>query len=250
MKRGSGKKGNATTRRKTAKTRGISKKPKASEKPSFDARKYTGVPDKEWVAVHAPRFGEARPAFAAYEEFLKIVLKSACRKLAPLAIVEARAKGVASFAEKIIRKREEYTRAPYPPEPDPLVRMTDLCGGRVVTQTSEQVQEVCRFIEKAFDIDWPNSEDVSKRLKPAEFGYRSVHYIVIPNEDKLRAAGVDVAVPPRIRRLKAEIQVRTMLEHASADIAHDLLYKTDVKVPDRLRRMSAGLWAVLEGAGE
>jgi ppGpp synthetase/RelA/SpoT-type nucleotidyltranferase len=214
----------------------------------FDARKYLGATDKEWVKVHAPRFSEARPSFLAYEEFLKIVLKGASRKLAPLAIVEARAKGIASFAEKIIRKRGEYTKPPFPPPPDPLVRMTDLCGGRVVTQTSEQVREVCRFIEKAFDIDWPNSEDVSKRLKPTEFGYRSVHYIVIPNEEKLRAAGVDLPVPPPIRGLKAEIQVRTMLEHASADIAHDLLYKTDVKVPDRLRRMSAGLWAVLEGA--
>jgi len=31
--------------------------------------------------------------------------------------------------------------------------MTDLCGARVITQTSDQVQAVCRFIEEAFDVD-------------------------------------------------------------------------------------------------
>jgi ppGpp synthetase/RelA/SpoT-type nucleotidyltranferase len=235
---------------KTPKPRSVAKNANASRKQEFDAMKYIDVPDKEWVAVHAPRFREVRGAFVAYEGFLKDVLKAACRKIAPLAIVEARAKGVPSFSEKIIRKRPLYIGPPYPPDPDPLVRMTDLCGGRVIAQTSEQVSAVCRFIEKAFDIDWPNSEDVSKRLKPTEFGYRSVHYIVSVNPEKLREAGIDIAVPRKVLRLKAEIQVRTMLEHASADIAHDLLYKTDVRVPDRLVRQSAGLWAVLEGADE
>jgi ppGpp synthetase/RelA/SpoT-type nucleotidyltranferase len=237
-------------KQRTAKAQTAVKRSTVSKQTAFDPAKYAGGSDKDFVAAHVPRFREARPSYVAYEEFLKTVLKAACRKLAPLAIVEARAKGVASFAEKIIRKRGEYTKPPFPPPPDPLVRMTDLCGGRVVTQTAEQVQKVCRFIENAFDIDWPNSEDVSRRLRPTEFGYRSVHYIVGVNPEKLRDTGIDIPVPRKVMNLKAEIQVRTMLEHASADIAHDLLYKTDVKVPDRLRRMSAGLWAVLEGADE
>ena len=213
-----------------------------------DPATWIDLNDKQWVELHVPRFATVRPDYVAHESFLKTVLKEACRKLAPLAIVEARAKSIPSFAGKILLKRKLYTAPPIPPAPDPLIRMTDLCGGRVIAQTSVQVAAVCRFIEKAFDIDWPNSEDVSKRLKPTEFGYRSIHYIVSVNPDKLRAAGIDVVVPRRILKLKAEIQVRTMLEHASADIAHDLLYKTDVKVPDRLRRLSAALWAVLEGA--
>ena len=48
-------------------------------------------------------------------------------------------------------------------------------------------------------------------------------------------------------RLKAEIQVRTLLEHASADITHDILYKSEmVNVPDGLRRQAATEAAVLE----
>ena len=81
---------------------------------------------------------------------------------------------------------------------DPLARMTDLCGGRVIAQTSDQVRAVCQFIEEAFDVDSPNSEDVSRRLRPTEFGYRSVHYIVLVNAEKLRAAGVGLAIPPEV----------------------------------------------------
>src|ERR1019366_7282591 len=104
-----------------------------------------------------------------------------CRQLAPLAIVNARVKSLASFADKILRKRPLYVDPKDPQPPDPLVRMTDLCGGRVITQTADEVVAVCAWIKQAFDIDWANSEDASQRLKPTEFGYRSVHYIVIAN---------------------------------------------------------------------
>lgn len=213
-----------------------------------DPAKWPDLSDEQWVALHAPRFKDARPGFEAYEKFLEAALKEACRKLAPLAIVNARAKSIASFAEKILRKRKLYTDPRDAHPPDPLVRMTDLCGGRVITQTAEQVERVCRFIEAAFTIDWDNSEDVSQRLKPTEFGYRSVHYIVIPNADKLKAAGITTLVPPEIAGLKAEIQIRTLLEHASADIGHDMLYKAGMIVPNEIKRHYAALAAVLEGA--
>ena len=54
---------------------------------------------------------------------------------------------------------------------------------------------MCQFIEEAFDVDSSNSEDVSQRLRPTEFGYRSVHYIVLVNAEKLRDAGVAMAIP-------------------------------------------------------
>lgn len=221
--------------------------------------RWTTLPTEGWVAAHAPRFKETLKKYKVYAQFLEEVLKAACRKLAPQVIVTARPKGVASFAEKIIRKRKLYMDPRDPQPPDPLVRLTDLCGARVIAQTAEQVHTICQFIERAFDIDKPNSEDVSQRLKPTEFGYRSVHYIVQVNPEKLKASGIDVAVPAEVMgpvcpdhpepvRLKAEIQVRTILEHASADIAHDLIYKTDAKVPPRIHRQYAALAAVLEGA--
>ncbi|HUT32556.1 MAG TPA: RyR domain-containing protein [Planctomycetota bacterium] len=227
-----------------------------------DPATWPALSDADWVALHVPRFKAVRPLYVAYEEFLKPVLKQACRVLAPLAIVDARAKQIPSFAEKIIRKRADYTDPNEPLPPDPLVRITDLCGARVIAQTSDQVDKICQFIEKAFDIDWPNSADNNQRLKPCEFGYRSVHYIVMVNPEKLKAAGIEAEVPAELlgyepelagapaasRPLKAEIQVRTLLEHAWADIGHDMTYKTEFKVPDRILRQFAQVAAVLEGA--
>ena len=111
-----------------------------------------------------------------------------------------------------------------------------------------------------FDIDWSNSEDVSQRLKPTEFGYRSVHYIVQVNPAKLKTARIDVEVPAELmgfseetlgplaagRPLKAEIQVRTLLEHAAASLGHDSIYKTEIQVPGRIKRQHATLSAMLE----
>jgi ppGpp synthetase/RelA/SpoT-type nucleotidyltranferase len=151
--------------------------------------------DAQWVALHVPRFRDARPRYEVYEQFIKAVLKEACRRRAPLAIVEARAKGIESFAEKILRKRKGYVDPKSPLPPDPLLRMTDLCGGRVITRTADEVTALCPFVEQAFDIDWDNSEDAGSRLRPTEFGYRSVHCIVTANAEKLRAAGISAAVP-------------------------------------------------------
>lgn len=227
-----------------------------------DPSQWPRLNDAQWVQFHTPRFKNVRHYYVEYADFLEKVLKHVCGGIAPLCIITARPKSIPSFAEKILRKRRIYTDPNDPLPPDPLIRITDLCGARVIAQTADQVHAVCRFIENHFVIDWPNSEDVSQRLKPTEFGYRSVHYIVQIDPAKLKTAGMDLNVPKGIlgygpakagahaahRPLKAEIQVRTILEHASADIVHDLIYKTEVKVPNRIRRHFAAIAALLENA--
>ena len=224
-----------------------------------DPALWPDLSDEKWVELHVPRYKKIKRRYEEYKYFLEAVLGAASRKYAPLAIVNARPKSIPSFAEKILRKRALYIDPKDPQPPDPLVRMTDLCGGRVITQTAQEVEQIGSFIKEAFDVDWPNSEDASRRLKPTEFGYRSVHYIVQVNPAKLKAVGIQIPVPRSLlgpvcpegnhpTRLKAEIQVRTLLEHASADIGHDTLYKTGMKVPDPIQRQFAALAAVLEGA--
>ncbi len=212
-----------------------------------EIEQWASLSDEDWVALQVPRFAAIRPRFLLYAEFLQSLLQQGCTGFAPLAVIEARAKSVLSFAEKILRKRKVYVHPKGGLPADPLARLTDLCGARVITQTSEQVRSVCQFIEGAFDIDRSNSEDVSQRLRPTEFGYRSVHYIVAIDPQKLQDAGVAIAIPAEVLGLKAEIQVRTLLEHAWADIGHDMAYKTELRVPDRIHRQFASLAAVLEG---
>ena len=166
---------------------------------------------------------------------LKEILKSVACDYDPLAIVSARAKGVSSFAEKIIKKNKYK---------DPLHEVTDLAGARIIVHFPKQVERVCKFIRENFEIDEVNSFDHRNNLKIGEFGYRSIHYIVTPN----RAEISGIEIPGEIRNLKAEIQVRTFMEHNWADIGHDRLYKTNIKVPERWNREAARLAAIMENA--
>lgn len=187
------------------------------------------------VALYAQLF----PRYKLYAETLSKVLEQAVKKYAPQAMVQARPKAIPSFAEKILRKNI-YT--------DPVNEMTDLCGARVITHSPEEVKSVCEFLEKNFVIDWDNSVDVSQRLKPTEFGYRSVHYIVQFKDGIFPNKEVSVEVPQEVFGLKAEVQVRTLLEHSWADFSHDLSYKGTFKIPAKWEHELAGLAASLESA--
>jgi ppGpp synthetase/RelA/SpoT-type nucleotidyltranferase len=173
-----------------------------------------------------------------YDEFalkLEEILKEAVKQLGYLAIVQARAKEVVSFSNKIIQK-DKYK--------NPLKDVTDLCGARIIVQFQSQILPVCELIKKSFAIDEANSLDHKSKLKVNEFGYRSIHYIVTPNNDHI----LGIFVPERLRELKAEIQVRTLAEHIWADISHDRLYKTDLIIPEEWKREAARLSAILENA--
>ena len=57
-------------------------------------------------------------------------------------------------------------------------------------------------------------------LEPDRFGYRSRHFIVSVNREWLKAPNYR-----GLSGLKAEIQVRTILMHAWADVEYKLAYK-------------------------
>ncbi len=194
-------------------------------------------------ARQVKKYARLHPLYVEYAEILGRILNAAVKIHAPLAIVQTREKGIASFAEKIQRNRSSYT--------DPVSDMTDLCGGRVIVQFRSQVNTICEFIKEHFLVDEGNSTDVSERLSPVEFGYRSIHYIVqfkpgvFPNKE------VNVKIPAELfpgphSPMKAEIQVRTIMEHGWADVSHDLTYKSAFNVPDAWKRQIHRQAAMLE----
>ncbi len=201
--------------------------------------------DREWASEQIAKYQDVFPRYAKLAVTLQRVLENATQQHAPLAIVQTRPKALASFAEKALRQKKagRYN--------DPLNRMTDLCGGRVITQTHSDVKAMCEFIEKHFEIDWDNSVDVSQRLKPAEFGYRSVHYVVKFKRGVFPTKEIDVllseeVLPEKDCPMKAEIQVRTLLEHAWAGFTHDKAYKGAFAIPTKWQRELASLAARLE----
>jgi ppGpp synthetase/RelA/SpoT-type nucleotidyltranferase len=73
------------------------------------------------------------------------------------------------------------------------------------------------------------------------FGYQSIHYLVQVSE-----ARVALAEYARYRAMIAEIQVRTILQHAWAEIEHDIQYKSSVAMPSVIRRRFMSLAGLLE----
>jgi len=203
------------------------------------------APHDVWVRQQIRQYSRVKPRYERCAEALELVLEKASERHAPQAIVQARAKAIASFAEKIQRKKK-YT--------NPVRQFTDLCGARIITHTPEEVNSICSFIEEHFDIDWDNCINAIEHLKPSEFGYRSLHYIVSFRRGVFPTHDVDIKIPADLLPdddcpMKAEIQVRTILEHAWADIVHDRSYKSAFKVPDKWQREIAVMAAILEDAG-
>jgi ppGpp synthetase/RelA/SpoT-type nucleotidyltranferase len=177
-----------------------------------------------------------RPCYSTYADALKRVFEKACQASFPEASVQTRAKTVSSFAEKVARKWPKYM--------DAVNDLTDLCGARVIVQTTEQVRAVRGFIEANFEIC--EREDKTTLLDRNEFGYRDMHYIVRLKPDRANALGITPDELAAIGDKRAELQVRTWLQHAWADTLHDRIYKTSLHHSDDVQRTCALLAALME----
>jgi ppGpp synthetase/RelA/SpoT-type nucleotidyltranferase len=176
------------------------------------------------------------PHYVTYAKTLKRVLEEACKTSFPEAFIQSRAKAASSFAEKVARKFNKY--------PDAVNQMTDLCGARVIVQTTEQVNGVRQFIEANFKI--VEEEDKALLLSEREFGYRDMHYIVQLRPDRDKVLGVTKQERAQILDRKAEIQVRTWVQHAWADTLHDRIYKNRLNISSEARRAANLLAALME----
>jgi ppGpp synthetase/RelA/SpoT-type nucleotidyltranferase len=176
------------------------------------------------------------PGYVRFKKALDRVLKAACKGNFPEAVVQTRAKSVSSFAEKAARKYDKY--------PDPVKDFNDLCGARIVVQTLSQVQAVRRFIEENFHV--VETEDIGERLGASQFGYRDRHYIVQLKPELAARIRFTRAEITAIGERKAEVQVRTWVQHAWADTLHDRTYKAPLKLSTESSRTTALLAALME----
>lgn len=198
--------------------------------------------DQRWLGEQLEKFVEVVDSYRTYSITLQEVFSKAVKRHAPGAIVEVRAKSIASFGEKALLKRRSGRYS------DPVNRMTDLCGARIIVPTKAEAQTVSEFVESHFEIDRGSSVDKSSELEPSQFGYRGIHYVVELKEGIFPTKDIDVRIPEEVFGLKAEIQVKTILEHAWGVFSHDRAYKGIFKIPQKWERELAGLAALLEGA--
>jgi len=122
--------------------------------------------------------------------------------------VTGRVKSFKSFKRKYIRYFQNAPGVAPPP-------ITDLIGIRIICTFLEDLDEVEKNIKKEFktiEVDRKGREHTFR-----EFGYESIHLLIeIPEDIANEGSGGT-----------AEIQIRTILQDAWAEVEHELIYKPE-----------------------
>jgi predicted RNase H-like nuclease/ppGpp synthetase/RelA/SpoT-type nucleotidyltranferase len=153
--------------------------------------------------------------------------------------VTGRAKSVASFAAKAER-RSGGDRV----FPDPLEQITDQVGVRVVTYLHSDVTAVADLLGDALEV--LDDRDLGQETaSEGRFGYASRHLLVALPRPSGQPEGEQDSRGVRPDR-RAQVQVRTVLQHAWAEFEHAIRYKgtiPEADAPDLDRRftLAAGL---------
>lgn len=149
--------------------------------------------------------------------------------------VTGRTKSVASFAEKAGRVRDGE-----PMYPEPLTDITDQLGVRVITYVQDDVETVAGLL--ADQVVVHDDRDMGQQTADeGRWGYASRHLLVA-----LDAARESQAAYAGLRGRVAQVQVRTVVQHAWAEFEHDIRYKGSVPAEhasefDRRFTLAAGL---------
>ena len=180
------------------------------------------------------------PNYQKFEQTLRVLIETLLKKEGLSVQVSSRTKSPASFREKIERKFQEGKSYD-----NPLNDITDIVGIRIIAYYLNDIDKIDYIIKKEFNIDEKNSLDKSALLGIDQFGYKSVHYIVSISEPRL-----ELTEWIEFGNYKAEIQIRTILQHAWAEIDHEIRYKKDENVPLEIKRRVYRLMALFELADE
>ncbi len=141
--------------------------------------------------------------------------------------IRARVKSFDSLLAKVQRDPKRYAG----PDADPLAGPTDILGVRIVCPFLEDVDTVLTAARRAFQVLEVDFKGDDRPL--SEFGYESTHLLVC------FAADIETEAV-------AEVQIRTQLQDAWAEVEHELIYKVAASpIQGSLRRKLAALSASL-----
>lgn len=162
---------------------------------------------------------------AAIRNHLPSILPRSELRIQPIV---GRVKSRKSFADKVVEK--QYST---------MSEVTDISGVRVVAYFEDDIGKIAKEIRKHFDV--AEQFCIDKRLKMAanSFGYSALHIAVRRPRPTLPAF-------EKFGDMITEIQICSVLQHAWAEIEHDLGYKTSQEVPRDIERRFARLASLLE----
>lgn len=206
------------------------------QKDSFDTESFDFDQHRE-AAIRRYRYVKG-----LYEEFAEVLRHILGESLAAASVkihsIEARAKSLESFGQKA--SRPSNSDPSLPRYIDPLLEITDLAGVRVISFFPKTLKDVDRVIQTEFTVLKKKDKRHYQRTKKM-FGYRSIHYLIRMKPER--------SVLPEYKcfaKLTAEVQVRTILQHAWAEMEHDIRYKSADVIPASIRQRFAALAKTIE----
>ncbi|MEE1920855.1 RelA/SpoT domain-containing protein [Pseudomonas sp. 148P] len=149
--------------------------------------------------------------------------------------VVPRVKTLDSARGKLVRKG--YT--------DPLRQMTDLVGVRFVVLLTEEIEILSKLVESctAWQASVARDHLEERSTNTKVFDYQSKHYEIRPTAETMALLALD-------HSFCCELQIRTLLQHAYAEMVHDNLYKPTGSVPPMAERHVARSMALIETTDE
>ena len=123
---------------------------------------------------------------------------------------------------------------------DPWKKSPTLLGFVFITYFPGTVEDIKQIIKHEFQIV-ELSDKGAELIEEDRFGYQSIHYLV-----KFKSQRSSFPEYAPFADSVTEIQVRTILQHAWAEIEHDVQYKSASVIPAGIRRRFMALAGMLE----
>jgi ppGpp synthetase/RelA/SpoT-type nucleotidyltranferase len=176
------------------------------------------------------RYRSIRPV---YENFVKRLHGLLSDLLIDVSVheIQCRAKTVSSFGMKAckIAPKTDDSEPDVPKYPDPFATsggITDFAGVRIITYLPNVIEDVKRVIEAEFTRLEPWEDKGEKLTEVGRIGYKSIHSLVRLSETRRGLKEFS-----QYKDFAVEIQIRTILQHAWAEMEHDIRYKSVEDVP-------------------
>lgn len=181
------------------------------------------------------RYDACTPFYEAVLEKLVKAIRAATAENNLSATLRHRVKDFASWYKKLL------LRIPEESCDSTALLITDVLGIRIVCPFLEEVNQVSLILQEIFTVR--EREVKGADYAAGHFGYESEHFLIDVPSGFLPSKPVPEFFP---KKPVCEIQIRTILQEAWAEVEHELVYKSDFSPLDNpLKRKLAALNANL-----
>lgn len=149
---------------------------------------------------------------------------------------EVRLKDDRSLIDKAFYRDKDYINT--------YIDIEDKVGIRFVVLLIEEIAVITEIIRNNDNWSFEESRHFNSErdASPLIFTYQSVHYVV-KSKASINYSKCNIPIEPNI---PCEIQIRTILQHAYAELTHDSVYKKSTIIEPKVQRTIAKSMALIE----